>query len=32
MWCTVSLSNILQFASIKGHKIPDWVTQWNSYN
>jgi hypothetical protein len=32
LWCTVSLSNILQFAQIKGHKLPLWISQWKSYS
>ena len=31
MWCTVALSNILQFAQIKGQKLPKWISEWKSY-
>lgn len=32
LWSTVSLNNILQFAQIKGHKLPLWISQWKSYS
>ena len=32
MWCSVSLSNIQQFASIKGFKLPEWTTQWLTFS
>jgi hypothetical protein len=32
LWCTVSLSNLFQFAHIKGCKLPSWVSQWLSYS
>lgn len=32
IWTTVSLANILQFAQIKGHKLPLWISQWKSYS
>ena len=32
IWCGVSLSNIINFALIKGHSLEDWVSNWLSYS
>ena len=32
LWCTVSLNNIINFASIKGCSLDDWVGNWMSYS
>ena len=32
IWCGVSLSNIINFAMIKGHSLEDWVSNWLTYS
>jgi len=31
IWCGVSLGNIINFASIKGFSLEDWVGNWLNY-
>ncbi len=31
-WTAVSLSNILNFANIKGAKVDDWALSWKNYS
>ena len=32
LWCAVSLSNIINFAQIKGCRLEEWVGQWMGYS
>ena len=32
IWCGVSLSNIINFAMIKGYTLEDWVSNWLTYS
>ena len=30
-WATVSRANVVEFAKISGHKLPEWLSSWHSY-